>query len=89
MHGDCQTIGVRLDLTVGDHPALLAGAHDQIAFVRAGGQAGQQRDTRGAAIERVPAALVKGQLVGNLGGDDHRDGHLLVSLGDQQRHRGA
>ncbi|GAB4975074.1 hypothetical protein MAHJHV57_52240 [Mycobacterium avium subsp. hominissuis] len=36
-----------------------------------------------AAVERVPAAFVKGQLVGDVAGDDHRDRHLLVALGNE------
>ncbi len=62
---------------------------NELAFVRARGHARQQCDARGSPVQRVAAALVEGQLVGDLGGDDHRDGYLLVALGDEQRHRGA
>ena len=67
VHRDRQAVGVRLDLAVGHDPALLAGLGDQTPARRARRHARQQRDPGRAAVQRVAAALVEGQLVGDLG----------------------
>jgi hypothetical protein len=72
-----------------DHPALFSGARHQISFTGAGCHAGQQGDARGAAVERIAAALVERQLIEDQRRHDDRDRHLLITLGDEQRHRGA
>ena len=60
---------------------------NQVAFARPRRHARQQRDAGRAAVQRVAAALVERQLVEDDRRHDDRDRHLLIALGDEQRHR--
>ena len=83
-HGHGESVGVRLDLAVGDHPALLAGLRNEVPLTGPRRHARQQRDSGRPAVEGIAAALVEGQLVEHVGRHDHRDRDLLITLGDEQ-----
>ena len=69
--------------------ALARSPIGSTALARPRGHACQQGDSGRPALQRVATAFVERQLIEDVGRHDHRDGNLLVALGDEQRHRRA
>jgi hypothetical protein len=68
---------------MGNDPTLLSRLRNEVTFFWARRHAGEQGDSGRSPLQRISAALVKGQLLEDVGRHDHRDRHLLITLGDK------